>query len=75
MTARQHGDGMTPVEQNEAYQARLEINAELLLLLSKISRLEGQVEALIHGAREHNKKIEKLEEKQRKLDGLRSHMS
>ena len=49
----------------------LEARAELLVHLGKISRLEGQIEALIYGAREHNKKIEELEKRIQALE-LRS---
>ncbi len=70
------GSGMTRIELDEAQKEALYLRSELLLHLSKISRLEGQVEALIYGAREHNKKIEKLETKQRSINSrLRSHMS
>lgn len=56
-----HGDGMTPAEQNRDYQDKLEINAQLLSHLSKISRLEGQVESLLEEARSQAKRIQDLE--------------
>lgn len=70
-----HSGGMTPAEKNRDYQDKLEINAELLNHLSKISRLEGQVKSLLEAAKSQAIKIQKLEDKQRKLDGLRSNLS
>ncbi len=69
------GDGMTPAEKNRDYQDKLEINAELLLHLSKISRLEGQVKGLLEAVQSQAKSIQKLQDKQSKLDGLRSNLS
>jgi len=45
------------------------------LLKSQVDRLEGQVEALLQTVYDHARKIEMLEDKQRSLDGLRSHLS
>jgi len=44
----------------------LEARAELLLHLSRISRLEGQVEALLKTVYDHARKIEMLEDKDRR---------
>lgn len=53
----------------------LEARSELLLHLSRISRLEGQVEALLEAAIKTAKQIEELQTKQIALDGLRSSLS
>lgn len=51
------------------------LKSDLWRLNSKVDRLEGQVQALIEARSSDAKKIEKLETKQRKLDGFRAHMS
>ena len=56
--------GMTPREKNRVDR-----------LKSQVDRLEGQVEALLQTVYDHARKIEELETKQRKLDGLRSNLS
>ena len=56
---------------NEDYQARKEI----VMLRSQVDQLKGKVESILEDARSKAKKIQKLEDKQRKLDGFRSNMS
>jgi len=52
-----------------------EVRRKVTALKSEVDRLKGKVDALIEAAREHGGKIERLEVKQRKLDGFRAHMS
>lgn len=66
MMAKKHG---------KAYQESLEIRSILLLHLSKISFLEGQVEALLKTVHNHALEIRRLKDKQIKLDGLRANLS
>ena len=53
----------------------VEARSELLFHLSRISRLEGQVKALLEIVRKNVKQIEELQAKQIALDGLRSSLS
>lgn len=59
----------------DAHTESIEMRAELLLHLSKISRLEGLVKSLLEDAQSKAKSIQKLQDKQSKLDGLRSNLS
>lgn len=45
----------------DAHKESIEMRAELLLQLSKISRLEGRVDGLIDHIKDQDKKIEKLQ--------------
>lgn len=44
-------------------------------LQSQVARLEGRVRGLLEGMKSQAKSIQKLEDKQARLDGLRSQLS
>ena len=51
------------------------LRRKVTLLKSQVDRLDGKIDALIEAAGEQGKRIRKLEDKQRMLGGLRSHLS
>lgn len=52
-----------------------ELRRKVSLLKSQVDRLEGKVESLLEDAQSKAKSIQKLQDKQSKLDGLRSNLS
>ena len=51
------------------------LKSDVWRLKSQVDRLEGVIDALKYRAREHNRKIENLEDDVRRLEGLIIHVS